>query len=798
MKKITILILLFYITDKIAICQNEYHGSISGFVLNAQTKQPVALANVFLKNTQIGAISDENGKFIITNIKDSIYTISITSLGYENFNTSDIKVENAANVDLGNMYLTTETFTLNEVTVSPGSYSIMETIASTGALALTEENIKNMAWAEDVTRAVSRLPGISSSDYSSRFSIRGGEANQVMISLDGMELYEPFHQRDIGGGLFSIVDIESVRGIDLMTGGFSAEFGNRLSGVFGMKTKNPKPDEWNTSVGLSLMYASVYTEGKFAKNKGSYLFSARRGMLDVTLKAIGNVEYFPKFYDGSFKVEYQLNKKHNLSYHLLHAGDKAFSNNSPEGDALELFNSNYNSTYTWLTLNSYLTSRISARTIVYFSDINHLRTGVVEKYEDTDKGNIMLNDSNDYKNTGIKQDWVWEINKGVHLKWGAELKLLSADYKYTSSIYELRVDSNEQLYYYDRNIDINLNPSGEQYTGYISTKFKITKRLIGETGLRYDQTTYTNDKNWSPRASLVYGFNKTTFLRAGWGHYYQSEFINGLLVSYGETEFYKASHAIHYVLGFEHQFIKGINLRAEMYYKDVKNLSPILTNLRDHLESYPEARNDLVKIDFNGSKSKGVELFLRYDEGKKISWWLSYALAKATDDIKNIEYNGLLITRTGEVPRLNNQTHTVYADINYKPTKSWYFNMSWQLYYGWPRTNYTYRYQTLDNGDLHFYAVHDEYNGTTYPPYHRLDLRINRAFETEKSGTITAFLHIINVYNRKNLKKYDLDARNDQGELSLDINGNYVPFGDNKYWLGILPVVGVKWDFSVK
>lgn len=62
-----------------------------------------------------------------------------------------------------------------------------------------------MSFAEDVTHAVSRLPGGASNDFSSKFTVRGGENTEVLISLDGMELYEPFHQRDYGGGLVSIV-----------------------------------------------------------------------------------------------------------------------------------------------------------------------------------------------------------------------------------------------------------------------------------------------------------------------------------------------------------------------------------------------------------------------------------------------------------------------------------------------------------------------------------------------------------------------------------------------------------------
>ncbi|MEZ5040166.1 MAG: TonB-dependent receptor [Saprospiraceae bacterium] len=779
----------------IGIAQNN-GGSIKGIIVSNEKKAPIPFANILLNETQTGAISAENGHFELTNLADGTYSITISYVSFQPISLKNISIVNAGQVDVGEIILKQEAFNLNEITVSPGSYSIMEKIAAFNQMILSEKNIKNMAWAEDITRAVSRLPGISASDYSSKFAIRGGEANQVMISLDGMELYEPFHQRDISGGLFSIVDIEAIRGIDLMTGGFSAENGNRLSGVFGMKTKTQGPDESNTSIGVSIMNARIYSDGKFAKNKGAYLFSARRGMLDLSLKAIGNEEFFPKFYDGLSKVEYQLNEKHTLSLHVLHAGDKAFINNSPEGDALDQFNSKFYSTYAWLTLKSFYEPTLFSRTLLYTGNINHDRTGAVDKYEPSDKGTFSVRDQRKYNYLGLKQDWNWEAFRNLHFKFGMDVKKLDADYDYVNSLHELRVHSNEVLYNFERDLAIKMKPTGEQIGTYFTSRFKILQKLIAEVGLRYDYTSYTGDKNWSPRTSMVYAFSKNTFLRGGWGYYYQSQFINNIDVNNGNVDFNPAELAKHYTLGFEHLLKNGISLRAEAYYKDLSHISPLWQNLRDHLENYPEARNDNARVIFNGINSKGIELFLRYDQDKKISWWFSYALAKATDDVKDIEYDGLLIKRTGKLPRLNDQRHTIYADLNYRPTHKWHFSASWQFYQGWPRTDYTYRYQTLPNGDLHFYAVHKAFNQTLYPAYHRLDLRVNRSFRTEKTGEITTFLHLVNVYNRKNLKKFDLDTQNDEGEYSLDSNLNYIPFEDNKYWLGFLPVVGIKWEIK--
>jgi len=85
--------------------------------------------------------------------------------------------------------------------------------------ALSKEEIQTIPqfW-EDVFRAVTRLPGITGNNYSSRFTIRGGEQEEVLVRLDGVELFEPFLLKDINGAALSIVDVNLIEGVDLLTG----------------------------------------------------------------------------------------------------------------------------------------------------------------------------------------------------------------------------------------------------------------------------------------------------------------------------------------------------------------------------------------------------------------------------------------------------------------------------------------------------------------------------------------------------------------------------------------------------
>ncbi len=84
----------------------------------------------------------------------------------------------------------------------------------------------------------------------------------VLVLLDGLEVYEPFHLKDIGGGAFSAVDVMAIGGIDMMTGGFPARYGDHMSGVLDISSVKPQAER-RTALGISFMNARLLTDGQF-------------------------------------------------------------------------------------------------------------------------------------------------------------------------------------------------------------------------------------------------------------------------------------------------------------------------------------------------------------------------------------------------------------------------------------------------------------------------------------------------------------------------------------------------------
>ncbi|UCE07972.1 MAG: TonB-dependent receptor, partial [bacterium] len=638
-----VMIVTFYILDLTVVLGNQLvivppsksKGEIKGQVLDKSTKQPLPGVNIIIEGTQRGTTSDSDGKFSITKLAVGNYNLIFSFMGYAKKRIENIVIEEGISIDLDVVELEEQPILLKEIVVTPGRFAIMgnEPVARQ---TLTDEEIKNISFGEDLTRAIVRLPGISSNDFSAKFTVRGGESNEILVLMDGVQLYEPFHQKDYLGGLLSIIDIDVIDGIDLLTGGFSAEYGERMSGVFNIKSKKTPEIKRRTSLGISLMNARLFSEGTFAKNKGSWLVSARRGYLDIVLGIMGSDDEFkPIYYDTFGKVAYNLNSKHRLSASVLHAKDWLKFRDISYLDE-DVTNTSYGDTYGWLNLQSFYNPKLYCQTVLYAGIVNHNRRFSFKSGYENHFTIYAVRDVRDFRFFGIKQDWNFELFNNLYLKWGFDVKKVNVEYDYYNNIQREQVTSEDSLIHIDRVTDIKTDRSGEQAGLYVSTRFKIIPPFALETGLRYDYASYSNDKLLSPRVNFAYSLGRHTFIRGGWGYFYQPQGINELQVQHGIQEYYSAKLAKHYVLGFEHFFNNGFNFRIEGYYKELSSLYHLYQNLENEIDFFPETREDIVKLSFDGAVAKGIEFYLKYDLGKKISFWGSYALAYAEDDIQKI------------------------------------------------------------------------------------------------------------------------------------------------------------------
>ena len=164
--------------------------------------------------------------------------------------------------------------------MTPGKFTVQS--GTDASLSLSKEGIELFPLIDnDIFRAAHIFPGVTANDFSARFNLRGGEKDEIVVRLDGMELFEPYHLQDFGGAI-SIIDLGVIRRADLLMGGFPAEYGDKMSGVFDITTKTGNRDRFAMNLGIDLINAHALLEGPLS-DKGSWLVSARRGYVDLIL-----------------------------------------------------------------------------------------------------------------------------------------------------------------------------------------------------------------------------------------------------------------------------------------------------------------------------------------------------------------------------------------------------------------------------------------------------------------------------------------------------------------------------------
>ncbi len=753
--------------------------TVKGRVFDAETKHPLAYANVSVVGTHIGGTSDGTGHFTVENIPGGTQSLQFSYVGYA-VERVQVKANQTENIFVE---LAPETIKLKEVIVTPGQFSIMGQGPAVRQ-ALTQQDLETIPFGEDIYRATTRLPGVSSSDFSAKFTVRGGENEEILVLMDGVQLYEPFHLKDIEGGALSIIDVAAIEGIDLLTGGFSAEYGDRMSGVFNIKTTRPVAGKKRTSLGLSLMNARALSEGTSDGDNGSWLFSARRGYLDMVMDLMDEKDPpKPVYYDVLGKVDYRFSPNYTFSANLLHAGDRLdFVEDDDDEDK-----TGYGNSYGWLTLKYTPNPKLYSQTVVSLGRLSHDREGLGFE-DDTELVNFEVTDDKTVNMLGLKQDWNFDVSDNWFLKLGVDLKRFDADYDYLSVINDITFLPQGGFTIARDSTKAQLSPSGSTFGAYLSNRLQILPPLTAELGLRFDHNSYTDDDVFSPRVNLAFALGKQTSLRAGWGYFRQSQGIHELRIPDGERQFRAAELAKHWVAGIEHTLRNGLNFRLEGYHKELSDLGPDYRNLTNTIEIFPEVQDDRFQLNLDGATSKGIEAYVKYDRGGKLTWWASYALAYTDDDVSSIIFKGDEFAIGREFPGRFDQRHSFYLDVNYRPNRKWHINTSWRYRTGWPLTETIIQSRQLPNGSTQYFGVFD-FHSARYPAYHRMDVALNRHFDTRR-GRISAFLAITNLYNRANVREIEYSWRWD------DVQQRPFLVEEEEHWFKLLPSIGVSWSWD--
>ncbi len=652
---------------------------------------------------------------------------------------------------------------LAEVVVTPSRFGVADQKLAIGA-SLTSAELETLPQiGDDLYRSIARLPGLAGDDFTASFWVRGAPNGELLARLDGVELIEPFHLKDIEGAL-SIVDPQVVQRLDLMTGGFTAEFGNRSAAVLTMETKTPTASR--SSVGLSLTGLGASNQGVLANQRGRWLVAARRGYPDVALKVAGrDDEVSPRYWDAMAKFEYQVAPAHTVSFHVLHASDTL----RYQRDKGRTLNSSYDSDYVWVRWRATPTPRLTGETVVSLAQLGWNRDGDGA----LDGFPFALHDRRRLDLASLRSEWSLAWGERVLWRGGLEAQQGRSRYDYTL-LHQRTVVSDSRQVVETQAVNTRLRPEGNATGGFVAVRVRPWAALTVEPALRYDRRDHAGDSAGSPRLNASLALGGAT-VRAAWGIYRQSVGLHELDVAAGETTFHRAAQAEHRVIGIERALGRGTLFRVEAYERRTTRLRSHWENLDNAYDLFPEAQPDRVRLDPAQARARGVEALLSGRPDPRLTWNASYALARTEE----------LLGRAW-VPRARDQRHTVYADATYTPNARWSVSASWQYHSGTPTTDVVYSLATLTNGRRVLVSANGPVYGLRLPAYHRLDLRATRRIHVRR-GDLRVFLDVFNAYDRVNLVGYD---------HRVTVTGTQVTdVKKPREQLPLLPSAGVSWEF---
>ena len=483
-------------------------ATLAGTVLRAPEGEPLAHAEVVVRESGAVVRTDREGRFLVSGLAAGTCTLEVKVQGY-------VPQQRVMELKDGD-HATAEPFVLEpaprflaDVVVTPSQYSLYADVPTTKA-SLSREDVQRMPhFAQDVFRAAQWLPGTSGEDISSQFGVRGGDAAETLVLVDGLEIQEPFHLKELFS-LVSVVDAEVVDELQFTSGGFTVEHGNRMSAVMSMSSSSSGPTR--TSLAASTTHVGLLSEGQFAKARGFWQVSARRTDLDKVIQWVdpdNGLE--PVFYDAFGKLSYQLGARATLSANVLGARDRTHYVEQ-NGRVEEQMDASSNIRYAWLGLRAAPTSRLTLNTILSVGGISRDRTGWID-YE-IQAGSV--DDRRSYDGFGLKQDWQLDLSDRHLVRWGFDLRrgrqvrLPEPGCRPRRALPRERapqVDESDLRPHAERRERLPLPRRSAAPAGACGGR---GRRALGSPDLR-------DDSQLSPRLNLVYAVRDRTTVRAAWG-----------------------------------------------------------------------------------------------------------------------------------------------------------------------------------------------------------------------------------------------------------------------------------------
>lgn len=708
-----------------------YGGQICGFVVDRSNGEPLPVASVVVEGTPLGTTTNLDGYYSITGVSPGQWAVTFSFLGYQS-ETHQVSLSEGQVVKV-NVGLMPVTIPLKEAEVRFKRDPTQEVRTTPRVSVVPIEgkilrSTPSLLGERDVLRALQMVPGVkSSSELSSGLNIRGGSTDQTLILLDHNVVYNTAHMF----GLFSTFNADAVKRVDLIKGGFPAQYGGRSGSVLEVITNEGNRKETHGLVAIGSLSARGTLEGPIPYTHGSYFLAARRTYLDPVLSLVRDMtdmdlpDYY--FYDANGKLNFDITDRSTLSL-ATYLGDDIFTFEfGPPDERLVTETKWGNRTgslrYRYmLDPRWYLTSVVSfsryRSTWGFKSDEVVIDEGVNKLQDMTLRGDVEFNG--------------WRSHKPRFGLWVTR--------------YHFRlVEGNPTITWVD------VDTSTYNYSLYAQDEWRISPFWGVQAGLRFYYHQAGGHKALDPRLSVVYHYDPRIRVKLAMGRYHQ--WLN--LITMGDifSNFdvwvpldasMKPTYSDQLVVGYEWDREDGVQFTTETYFTQMNRVvwfNPVV-------DRATEAQDAFV----NGEGyAYGWEIMLNKRSGRTTGW-LGYSLSYTRR-----RFSGSLINNGDWFYPSWDRRHDIVTVLTYHLSPRWEFSSSWRFTSGQSFTQglgiYTRRFALSgpeDDSDLRRTVLTGRLNNYRFPPDHRLDLSLSyNHLLLNRQARLT-----ISLYNAYNYRSY--------------------------------------------
>jgi hypothetical protein len=769
-------------------------GSIRGTVVDNESRRPVPGASVLLKDTPLGAAADTAGNYFIPSVPVGSYRVEFVCIGYEKRTVTDVIVKSNRTAFV-NTDMTVKAVQGQAVNVSAG-YFKTSAAEPVSIQSLSYEEIRRAPGArEDVSRMLQNLPGVNpTSDDRNDLVIRGGSPTEVLFLMDRIEIPNPNHFGTQGatGGPISMINTEFVENMTFMSGGFTSEYGGRVSGAMDIRLREGNRFAFNGKADLYFGGAGGYLEGPLGKGRGSFLVGMHRSFLDF-LTHVMNYGGTPIYSNTQGKVVYDLDSRNRVSFQWLGGDDRInigyevdkndFTVGRPDTadyQKIDFRSRQLTAGIHWRSFwadNFYTQVTLSHSYNRFFTDVNAVgiaaenaagklinRSRVYETgmYDNTSTENISI----------ARLDAEWQTGGKGSLSFGGHVKLN----RFNHDISYVPVHPDRPDVFGQKPLPIGIQFRQEttpKLGAYVNLKHRPFSRLTCNLGGRVDAFRLLGETSFSLRFNASYDVNERVEFHGGVGRYFQNPEFIFITSDLSNRRNLKDIQCDHFIAGMNFLLSPSMRLTLEVFRKNYDQY-PVSADSGYEMISTANTGSEYGSNGYSGrlkslgrGKAAGVELLVHKKMSDRVYGLASYSHSvvrhKALD---NVYRDGAFDNR--------NVFSLVFG---WRKSRSWEFSAKWRYAGGTPYTPYDREASiAVNEGRLDLSRV----NESRFPDYHRLDLRVDHR-EYYRKGSLVEYFSIENVYGRQNV----LNGYWNRGRQKMDFN----------YQTGFFIIGGVSYEF---